>query len=171
MSVMKRFFSLFICAFAALSLSAQGHSVELGKLPAASQQFLKSHFEGQKIDNISHKQHSSCDCYVVHFADGNKVAFDASTGECVMLDMKSGTIPASMLPTGVSSYLATHNAKDGVKSVARTKCGWRVGLVSGKALCFDVNGNYQKECDGSGCKEQAQGKKCGYHGEPKAMRN
>lgn len=174
---MKRIFSLFVCAFMVLSLSAQSQSVGLDKLPAVSQQYLKSHFATQKIDNITHNHNSQHECYLVHFTDGNKVAFDAKTGDCVMIDMKSGTIPASMLPSGITSYLSTNDPKDGVKSFARTKCGWRVGLVSGKALCFDGQGNYQKMCDGKGCsdgsKKECEKRGCEgkgkYHGEPKAM--
>lgn len=139
---MKKFFILGVALLSVVALMAaqQSHSTSLDKLPAKSRDFVHRYFAGDKISSIDHTKHNTAENYVVNFANGDKVAFEAHSGDCVSIHLAEGAIPSTLLPKGVHDYLNAHHPGVQVTSLDRIKGGSCVGLSNGEKVCLNKEG-------------------------------
>lgn len=140
MQYMKKF--LFLCA---LGLSALGVScamtsadspIAVGELPAAAQQFIKTHFASSEVLYAKVDDDLFDNDYKVVFADGTSVEF-ASNGEWKEVDAKRGEVPAAIVPQAVREQVAAQFPQARIRSIDRDRRGFDVELSNGLDLKFD----------------------------------
>lgn len=138
---MKKLFTLGVVLLSALTLmAAPQHTVSFDKLPAKSRDFVHRYFAGDKVQNIEHAKHHSTDTYNVNFTNGDKLSFDAHSGDCLAIHLAEGTIPSKMLPQKVQDYLKTHYPTARATSIERINGGSCIGLSTGEKVCLNKDG-------------------------------
>lgn len=141
---MKKFLSFIVCAATAFTVSAAPQEVDFDKLPKNSQEFIQKNFPNEKVKSVEMDREASWDKYTVYFNSGNQVSFEGGTGDCSQIIMKSGSIPMSVMPTKVKSYILGKYPNSKVVSWQTTADGSRIGLSDGTSLDFDKNENFVK---------------------------
>lgn len=152
---MRKFVPLFVvslttlCAFAA----AEPKPLTFNDLPRKSQAFVHDYFASLDVSSVEQIHSKSGDGYLVSFSDGSTLGFDAHTGDCYAMDLKTGSVPSSFIPQSVRDYLASHYAGSRIVSICKIKDGSCLGLSSGQKLCFDRAGHPMTKCkdDARGC--------------------
>lgn len=141
---MKRLLLLAACVAVAFGVSAAPQEVDFDKLPKSSQEFIRKNFPREKVKTVEMDREASWDKYTVYFNSGNEVSFEGGTGDCSQIVMKSGSVPATVLPTAVKSYVLGKYPNQQVVSWQTTADGSKVGLSDGTYLDFDKSGNFVK---------------------------
>jgi hypothetical protein len=110
------------------------------KLPRLSRDFLHKYFPTLTISGIEHKNADHCDMMIVSFKDGSTMIFDAKSGDCHAIMLKSGSIPDTLLSQRVIDQV--NKSYPGVKitSLKRIKGGTCLGLSNNQRVCFDRDG-------------------------------
>ena len=135
---------LFVCAAAALSVSAAPQKVEFDKLPNSSQEFIRKNFPGEQVKSVEMDREASWDKYTVYFNSGTQVSFAGGSGDCSEIVMKSGSVPAAALSPRLRSYVTAQYPNAQVVMYQTTADGYRLGLADKTFLDFDKNGNFVK---------------------------
>lgn len=141
---MKKFVLFFVCAAAAMAVSAAPQKVDFDKLPASSQEFIRKNFPREKVKSVEMDREASWDKYTVYFNSGNRVSFEGGSGDCSEIVMKSGSVPASAVPSRLRSYVASQYPAMQIAMYQTTADGYRLGLSDKTFLDFDKNGNFVK---------------------------
>lgn len=146
---MRKFVPLFVvslttlCAFAA----AESKPMTFNDLPRKSQTFVHDHFANLDVRSVEPIHSKSGDGYLVSFSDGSTLGFDAHSGDCYAMDLKTGSVPSTFIPQNVQDYIAEHYAGSRVVSICKIKDGSCLGLNNGQKLCFDRAGHpISKDC-------------------------
>lgn len=142
---MKKLLLTLFCATAAWMASATSHPMKFDQLPKQAQEFVNTYFANEPIQSVEMNSDHAHNLYLVHFTNGNQIAFDGKTGECVQLNMKQGVIPQSMLPNPLASYINEHYPSQQVVMMSRTSDGYKAGLSNGVCLKFDKDGKFLKK--------------------------
>ncbi|MBQ4498813.1 MAG: PepSY-like domain-containing protein [Alistipes sp.] len=143
---MKRLFTLGVALLSTLALmAASQHTVSFDKLPAKSRDFVHRYFAGDKVQSIDHAKHHSVNTYDVNFANGDKLSFDAHSGDCLAIHLAEGSIPSKLLPQGVQEYLKKHYPAAHATSIERINGGSCIGLSSGEKVCLNRDGKLIKD--------------------------
>ena len=141
---MKKFLTFFVCAAAAISVSAAPKNVDYDKLPASSQEFLQKNFAHETVKSVVLDREASWDKYTVYFNSGTQVSFAGGSGDCSEIIMKSGSVPAAALSPRLRSYVTAQYPNAQVVMYQTTADGYRLGLADKTFLDFDKNGNFVK---------------------------
>lgn len=141
---MKKILLFFVCAAAAVSVSAAPQEVEFDKLPKNSQEFVQKNFPGEKVKSVVMDREASWDKYTVYFNSGNQVSFEGGSGDCSQIIMKRGRVPATALPAKIKAYAAAKYPDLNVVMIQTTADGYKVGLSDKSFLDFDKNGDFVK---------------------------
>ena len=141
---MKKFLTFFVCAAAAVSVSAAPKNVDYDKLPASSQEFIQKNFSHETVKSVVLDREASWDKYTVYFNSGLQISFEGGSGDCSEIVTKSGAIPASALPSRLRSYVASQYPSAQITMYQTTADGYRLGLSNKTFLDFDKNGNFVK---------------------------
>ena len=139
---MKKTFILFtICMLCIGTTWAWTSSAaENDKLPRPSREFLQKYFPALTISGIEHKKAEHCDIISVSFKDGSTMIFDAKSGDCHAIMLKSGSIPDTLLSKQVIDQVNKSYPGAKVTSLRRIKGGTCLGLSNNKTLCFSRDG-------------------------------
>ncbi len=138
-----------LCIGTALAWNAT--STDNSKLPRPSREFLHKYFPSLTISGIEHKKAEHCDILLASFKDGSTMIFDAKSGECHAIILKSGSIPDSLLSKRVIDQI--NKKYPGVKatSLRRIKGGTCLGLSNNQTICFDREGKQIAAPSDNGC--------------------
>lgn len=113
--------------------------IAFDELPAAAQQFVRSHFANERILRVQVERRMIDRDYDVHLADGTSIEFDKS-GTWEGIYTKYGKIPASVLPDAIRAYLREHYPDQPLRLVERDRRGYEVELGNGIELEFSPAG-------------------------------
>lgn len=137
----KTFILLTLCMLCiGTTLAWTTTSADHSKLPRPSREFLHKYFPSLTISGIEHKKTEHCDMLLVSFKDGSTMMFNAKSGDCHAIMLKSGSIPDSLLSKSVISQINQSYPGAKVTSLRRIKGGTCLGLNNNKTLCFDREG-------------------------------
>ncbi len=141
---MKRFLLFFACAAAAVSVNAAPEDVDFDKLPKNSQEFIQKNFPNEKVKSVEMDREASWDKYTVHFNSGNQVSFEGGSGDCSQIIMRSGSVPASVIPAKIKTYVGGKYQNARVVMMRTTADGYKIGLSDNTYIDFDKDGNFVK---------------------------
>lgn len=141
---MKKFVMLFVCAAAALGVSAAPQQVDFDKLPDASQEFIRKNFASDPVKSVVMDREASWDKYTVLLTSGTQVSFEGGSGDCSEIVMKNGTVPAAAISPRLRSYVASQYPQGRIVLYQTTANGYRLGLADKTCLDFDKSGNFVK---------------------------
>lgn len=141
---MKKFVLFFVCAAAAVTVSAAPQKVAFDKLPRNSQEFIQRYFPSEKVKSVEMDRTASWDKYTVYFNSGNRISFEGGSGDCSQIVMQSGSVPSAVIPAKVKSYIVNNYSGQRVVSMETIADGYKVGLADKTNLYFDKNGKYTK---------------------------
>ncbi len=112
--------------------------ITVSELPAAAQQFIKTHFAGAEISFATVDNEIMDTDYKVVFTDGRKVEF-AKNGEWREVEVKQTPFPMEIVPKPICNYLKSHYPKQKVRQIERQRRGYELKLDNGLELTFDKN--------------------------------
>ncbi|MCV9929000.1 PepSY-like domain-containing protein [Flavobacterium sp. LS1R49] len=126
-----------------LSANAQKTVIKKAALPANAQTFLKTHFAKQEPTYILEDKEILSKEYKVQFANKLEIEFDGK-GNWKEIDGKSASIPASIIPSKIASYVKTNFAKDKITKIEKGTLGYEAKLSNGLELKFNSKGEFIK---------------------------
>lgn len=137
---MKKLAMILACAAlvvaAAPALAGNDRPISVEQLPAASQQFVKTHFENAKVSYAKMDGGVMDKDYTVVFVDGSKVEFDKN-GAWKEVESKYGTVPAAIVPQQIRDYVNAHFEGRRITDIERTRRGYEVVLDDNIELDFN----------------------------------
>ena len=136
---MKKFFLAAALLFAGITASQADNNdrpITLDKLPAAAQNFLKSHFSDLTLAYAIEEPQYIGSEYEVTYTDRTEVEFD-SKGEWTTVDRKYAAVPASIVPKQISDYVAKTFAGQMIYKIDRDRYTWEIELSNGLEVKFD----------------------------------
>lgn len=141
---MKRFLLFLVCAATAYGVSAAPQKVDFGKLPNNSQEFIQKNFPREKIKTVEMDREASWDKYTVYFNSGDQISFEGGSGEWSQIIMKNGSVPMSVIPAKIKTYVGNKYPMLRVNMIETTTDGFKVGLSDNSFLYFDKDGDFTK---------------------------
>lgn len=141
---MKKLLFLVACLGTILTAGAAGHKVDFSELPARSQAFIGKNFPTEMVKNVEMERKDAKDHYTVLLSNGTKVMFDGTSGELTGVAVKEGSVPSSLVPSKVRTYMSNTYPKERIHKMAKTDKGYRFHLSNGLILHFDAQGNFTK---------------------------
>ena len=131
------FASLAVMASTVPAFAGKDRIITVGELPAAAQQFVKTHFAGVEVSYAKVDEEMFDKDYKVVFVNGSQVEF-AKDGQWKEVDCKYGEVPAAVVPKQIRDYVAQNFAGRKVVSIDRDKRDYEVKLDNGLDLKFDL---------------------------------
>lgn len=131
---------LFLLTSATTAFASDDRPIEVSQLPAAAQQFIKTHFQGVEVSYAKEDSEYFSKSYDVVFVNGNKVEF-AKDGMWKDVDCKYSEVPAGIVPAKIREYVAKHHAGQKIVSIDRDKRDYEIELGNGIDLKFDMKFN------------------------------
>lgn len=142
---MKDMRKILVLALALLPFTASADDdrpVRFEQLPAAAQQFIRTHFAGVKITLATADRGFMETTYNVIFTDGTKVEFD-SGGEWEEIESRGSFVPAEVVPPRIAEFIDEHFPGARVRDIERDRHGFEVNLDNRRELHFDPRGNFR----------------------------
>lgn len=119
------------------SLADNDRPIALDKLPAAAQTFLKTHFADLTLAYAVEDPKFVGSEYEVTYTDRTEVEF-RSNGEWSSVERRYAAVPASVVPTQISDYVAKSSfSNQYIKKVERDAYTWEIELSNGIEIKFD----------------------------------
>ena len=128
--------SLFLAGLTAPVLAGNDRIITVGELPAASQQFIATHFKGVEVSYAKVDEEWFDKEYKVVFVDGSKVEF-VKNGDWKEVDCKYGEVPAALVPKPIRDCVSGRFAGHRIICIERDRRGYEVELDNGLDLEFD----------------------------------
>lgn len=125
-------------AASAPAFAGEDRPINVEELPAASQQFIKTHYNNARVSYATVDQAIVTRDYKVVFADGTKVEF-AKNGEWTEVDTRSGAVPDAVVPQQIRDVVAQRFPGHKIRSIERDRRGYEVKLDNGLDLDFGTN--------------------------------
>lgn len=142
---MKKVIFALVCVFTLFATALRADDdrvIAVNKLPQAAQTLLKTHFAKAKVAIAKVESDFLDKTYDVTFADGNSIEFDKN-GKWKEIKCQQGSVPASVIPSFIKSYVKENYPGATVKQLEYDKRDkdYDVKLSNGWELKFDRNGN------------------------------
>lgn len=119
------------------SLADNDRPIALDKLPAAAQTFLKTHFADLTLAYAVEDPKFVGSEYEVTYTDRTEVEF-RSNGEWSSVERRYAAVPASVVPTQISDYVAKSSFPNQyIKKIERDAYTWEIELSNGIEIKFD----------------------------------
>lgn len=119
------------------SLADNDRPIALDKLPAAAQTFLKTHFADLTLAYAVEDPKFVGSEYEVTYTDRTEVEFRPN-GEWSSVERRYAAVPASVVPTQISDYVAKSNFPNQyIKKIERNAYTWEIELSNGLEIKFD----------------------------------
>lgn len=120
------------------------YTTDVNKLPAASRQFLTSHFKDIKVAHISiEKNWMGVKEYDVILTDGTEIEFDKA-GEWKEVTRTNLPVPQAIVTATVENYIKDNFPSMYIESVEKKNRIYEVKLNTGLELEFDLNGRFRR---------------------------
>src|SRR5690606_3360369 len=127
--------------FAATS-QAQDKVITFEQLPQAAQNFIKKHFDAQKVSYIKEDSNfMSGSDYEVKFNDGKKVEF-GSKGNWTEVDMDKSAIRAGIVPENIIAHVNTGLPNNSMIQLEKSSRKYEIELSNGLDLDFNSKGEF-----------------------------
>lgn len=126
-----------LLAASAPAMAGNDRPINVTELPATSQQFLKTYFQGVEVSFAQLDEEMFDKDYKVVFVDGSKVEFDKQ-GQWKEVDCQYGEVPSGVVPQQIRDYVAKHFAGRKITKIDRDKRDYEVELDNGLDLKFDL---------------------------------
>lgn len=136
---MKKIFVTVALLFAGItvSLADNDRPITLEQLPAPAQTFLKTHFADLTLAYAVEDPKLVGSEYEVTYTDRTEVEF-RSNGEWSSVVRKNAAVPASIVPTQISAYVAKSSFPNQfIKKIERNSYTWEIELSNGIEIEFD----------------------------------
>lgn len=117
-------------------VQADDHPIAVTELPAAARQFLNTHFADMKVAYATVDGHLFDKDYEVAFTNGGKAEFDRN-GEWTEVEVRTGSIPAGVIPQQIRQYLSKNYPDAQVRQIERDRHGYELKLGNGLELEFN----------------------------------
>ncbi len=138
---MKKLFSLLLSVFMLqFTACADDKPITVEQLPAAAQEFIKTHFTGTAVSFAKMDTDLFDKSYEVLLANGNKLEFDKK-GEWKEVECRTTELPAAIVPQQIRDYVAAHQPGTKIITIDRDKRDYEVKLNNGFELKFDLKFN------------------------------
>jgi hypothetical protein len=138
--IMKRIVLVFAFLFSvAVAVAADDKPVTREQLPLAAREFMDKYFAGIKPTLIMRDDDVMYKDYEVVLSDGTRIDF-SSLGEWQEITVRNGSVPAALIPEGVTHYLSQHYPDVDARRVDRGRRSFEVELSNGFELTFDKHG-------------------------------
>lgn len=135
--IMKRIVLAFAFLFSvAVAVAADDKPLTREQLPLTAREFLDKYFAGIKPSLIMRDDDVMYKDYEVVLNDGTQIDF-SSSGEWQEVSVRNGSVPAELIPEGVTRYLSQHYPDMEVRRVDRDRRTFEVELSNGLELTFD----------------------------------
>src|SRR5690606_10925981 len=118
----------------ATATQAQDKVISFNQLPQAAHNFIKKHFDAQKVSYI--KEDSNCmsgNDYEVKINDGKKLEFD-SKGNWTEVDMDKSAIPAGIVPENIIAHVNKAFPNNSIVQIVKSSRKYEVELSNGLDL-------------------------------------
>ena len=136
---MKKILVTAALLFAGITVSRADNDrpITLEQLPAAAQTFLKTHFADLTLAYAVEDPKFVGSEYEVTYTDRTEVDF-RSNGEWSSVERRYAAVPASVVPTQISAYVAKSSfSNQYIKKVERDAYTWEIELSNGIEIKFD----------------------------------
>jgi hypothetical protein len=111
------------------------------QLPAASKQFIKTHFPEAKVAFVTVEDEQWNPQYDVIFSDGIKLEFIAS-GEWDDVDCRFTRVPVAIIPAAVLAFVKERHPDSFVTEIDRNHYGYELNLNNHIDMHFAHNGQF-----------------------------
>lgn len=111
-------------------------AIDIGQLPAAGQEFLKTYFDGHTVAFVAEEGLLWGKEYEVRFTDGTQVEFDEK-GAWKEVRVRAGAVPDALVPQDVAGLVGRDYPQVAIRGIERDRQGWEVRLSNGLELEFD----------------------------------
>ncbi len=146
---MKKILSVLVMAIVAVQFAFAGDVItkDINQLPLSARNFINRHFTKPQVAHIKIDSEVLSKKYEVLLTNGIEIDFDGK-GNWQEVDAKKGKVPATIIPSFVSSYLKTNNfTTEFVTKIERDRKGYEVELNTDLTFKFDKNGKFRKADD------------------------
>lgn len=117
---------------------------DMNKLPAVAREMVRKHFSNSSVSYIKiDSELIGSTTYEAVLKNGTEIDFD-SKGNWKEVDGKKGTVPMSVIPSAVRTYLKAEFPQAKVKKIEKKRSGYEVELDNGLDLHFDLKGSLKK---------------------------
>ena len=136
MKRIKIFAMTLLLGFYAAACSGGDKVITVNELPAAAQTFIGKYFNGKEVMLVKKDKEGVKTYYDVLMADGTKLEFDKK-GEWRDIETKSEGVPATLVPTEISSYVSKNYPGQRILQIDRDRSGFQIELSNGLDLEFN----------------------------------
>lgn len=137
---MKKFLAAAVLLFTGMTstfAADRERPTTVDKLPAAAQQFLKTHFNALQVAYAVEDPGIFGSEYEVVYTDRTQVDFE-SNGEWSSVERKYEAVPEAIVPEQIRRYFAQINLPNAyIAKIERNKYTWEVELSDGTEVKFD----------------------------------
>ena len=138
---MKKLFLLLVSVFTLQFASADNDKpITFEQLPAAAQQFVKTHFAAEKVVFAKMESEFFDKSYEVLFASGNKVEFDKQ-GNWTDVKCKYSQVPADVVPQAIRKFLDSRYPNVQILTLEKDRYSYEVKLSNRWEIKFDTQFN------------------------------
>lgn len=138
---MKKLFLLLVSVFTLQFASADNDKpITFEQLPAAAQQFVKTHFAAEKVVFAKMESEFFDKSYEVLFASGNKVEFDKQ-GNWTDVKCKYSQVPADVVPQAIRKFLDSRYPNVQILTLEKDPYSYEVKLSNRWEIKFDTQFN------------------------------
>lgn len=135
---MKRLLFIALALPLWLCSMANERPIEFASLPANAQQFIATHFAGEKVSYSTVESGLTSNSYEVRLDDGTKVEFNGS-GDWKEVERRGTAIPAAIVPKPIADYVKAHYPSAHITKIERNRRSTDVDLSNGLEITFDAN--------------------------------
>ena len=125
-----------LLGFYAAACSGGDKVITVNELPVAAQTFIGKYFNGKEVMLVKMDKEGMKTYYDVVLADGTKLEFDKK-GEWRDIETKSEGVPATLVPTEISSYVSKNYPGQRILQIDRDRSGFQIELSNGQDLEFN----------------------------------
>ncbi|MCH5229019.1 MAG: PepSY-like domain-containing protein [Muribaculaceae bacterium] len=116
------------------------HSISYDALPSAAKEFLNKFFYGYEIIKVEEENDQNIIIYEVELQDNYEIVFNEEGEWQQVAAPEKMTIPGGIVPENIQAYLTENFSGYGVNVINTTGQGYKVKLVTGLNLYFNMAG-------------------------------
>lgn len=140
--ILTAFMLVFSIGLASAGTSDQGKIIPYAQLPAKAQQFFSAHFSQADVASVVlFSEYYVKKEYTIYLKDGSKVEFD-SAGEWEKVKMRNQAVPAKIIPSNMSQYVASSFPNTYVKEIKKSRNKFELEISNGLELEFNRKGDF-----------------------------
>lgn len=115
---------------------AEEKTVPYSQLPNTAQQFIRTHYGQDQMNDLKIERDMSDNSYKVVTRDGTQLKFN-DQGEWRKVESKASALPVGIVPGEIQNYITTNHRGMHLIKIDREADGYDVKLNNGKDIKFD----------------------------------